>query len=97
MGVVDRGELIKALKKKGFTEEHGTNHDKFCFRWNGKNRFHTLISRGTESKDLRDRIAGLIAKQMYLTNGEFKEFVECTLTAEGYVKLLKNRLIIEPD
>lgn len=84
-----------ALRRKGFQSERNTTDKVFYFYYRGlKTHVFTKISHG-RSEEIRDKLAGLIKRQMFLeTSRQLKEFVDCDLTEEGYIALLASQSII---
>ena len=79
-------DVKKSLKFKGF-EEHSRDHFYYFFIYNGKkSQINTKISHGETEID--DRNCSSMAKQIKLTNQQFKNFVECSLTEEAYLAVL---------
>lgn len=90
---IKRARLVKALGAKGFRADGGTGHDKYRLFIDGKrSSVMTLLSRGTQYQDLGDSLVGKIARQMYLDKAELMDFVECSLSGEGYLQLIRDRL-----
>lgn len=85
--------MRKIIVKKGFGKDPKTNHD-FYFhhfsdgRASGK---FTFFSRGTSERELSVNRQNDIAKQMGLQLPEFREFMECSLTLEGYNEILSRK------
>jgi len=88
--------LIKsALESKGFEMDtcgHNRDHDFFLHYVNNKKTgIRTFLSRGVKYKEYSDDLLSQVAKQLRLKRKELDEFIECPLTQEGYVTLLKER------
>ncbi len=96
MGPFAARDVAGALIRKGF-EARESHHTFFHLKHNGKDvGVSTKISHGE-----REIGVGLVKRmraQMRLaTNADFGRFVECNLTHEDYVALLKAQGIIPPD
>ena len=90
----DRSDIQKALLAKGFTERDN-DHYYYHFRYEGKiTPIFTKISKGTAYKTIQRKLLGLMSKQLKLTNQEFLDLVDCTLTMERYIQLLKDRKVL---
>jgi hypothetical protein len=76
----------RALKAKGFHEEDRDHHYYFLQHQGKLTPIHTKISHG--ETDLYDGLCSQMARQMRLTTAQFRQFVDCTLTSEGYVGTL---------
>jgi len=90
-------DIQKALKKKGFQKKEGGRHTKYILYVNGKKtRVITVFSRGRNKKELGDDLIKRIMKQLHFNNEEdkFRDFVECPLTYEDYLELLREKGII---
>ena len=89
-------DVATALTNKGF-ERRETHHTYFHFRHQGKDvGITTKISQG--EREIGIGLAKRMRTQMKLqSNAEFGEFVECSLTREQYVLILKKQGIIPPD
>jgi hypothetical protein len=76
-----------ALKSKGFREAPKRDHKYFFFYRNGKKtNICTKISHG--DTEIHDKNCSSMAKQIKLNNAQFREFVDCPLTEEKYLKIL---------
>jgi predicted RNA binding protein YcfA (HicA-like mRNA interferase family) len=89
-------EVDAALLRKGFVKRQG-DHSYYHFKYRGRDiGVSTKISHGEKEIGL-----GLIKRmraQMRLeTNADFALFVECPLTLEQYVALLKRLHIVDDD
>jgi hypothetical protein len=85
--VIPRADLESALKKKGFTLETGKDHRVYrVYRDGKKTSIATKISLGTGYKDYSTSLVAMVAKQMRITAGELREFVECTMSAAQYAE-----------
>jgi hypothetical protein len=78
-----------ALLKKGFKDADKKNpdHDFYFFYHNGKKtNIFTKISHG--EREIGDPNCSNMAKQMRLTNRQFKDFVSCPMELQHYVQHL---------
>ena len=90
-------DIQKALEKKGFQKKEGKRHMKYILHVNGKKkRVLTIFSRGRDKKKLGDDLIRRIMKQLHFDNDKdkFRDFVECPLTYEDYLELLREKGII---
>jgi hypothetical protein len=92
MAVIDAKKALTNLKKKGFLEVTG-DHKFLIFHYNGKEILHTKISHG--AKDLDDYLIKRMALQCNLDKNDFKKLVECPLSKEKYIELLKEKGLIK--
>ena len=88
---LDKKDIESGLPKKGFIKEQGKKHIKFFYYdKNGeKTSVITVMSRGSY-KEIGDRVVSDMAKQCRLSNGEFVDLVECSLSHEDYDQHLRN-------
>jgi len=87
-------EVRKSLKKKGF-KEHSDNDHIYLWYYNQDKitKIKTKVSHN--GQDINDSLIGLMAKQTQLSNTRFKELVQCTLSKEGYKKILLDKSLIQ--
>lgn len=95
---LQRRDVESALVKKGFVHTEGANHGQFRLHVAGKRtEFATSLSRGTNYRELSDDLVSKIAGQVGLQKREFVSLVECTLSAAGYLKLLRDQKKLDGD
>jgi len=81
-----RRELESALTKKGFRLEN-THHRKYRLYVDElKTSVSTKVSHG--HKQVGEKLLGLMARQMHLTNADFGRFVDCPMARADYIALL---------
>jgi hypothetical protein len=89
-----------ALLKKGFAEEEYGDHKKLRLyvdgertrihtRYTGRLRYRTVNSHGARECD--NYILGQMALHLRLSRAQLDDLVDCTMSAEEYVKLLRER------
>ena len=93
MGSLLARDVSAALVKKGF-EKRESHHTYFHFKYEGRDvGVNTKISQG--EKEIRDTLITLMRRQLRLeTTAQFREFVECPLTLQKYLDILKGRGVI---
>jgi len=85
----DAKQVAANLKRKGFTPDEG-DHTFYRLFVDGKNTgIRTKISHG--EKEIHDGLLGQMAKQTKLVKKEFLELVDCPLTLDQYLELLRER------
>ncbi len=86
-------EMKKVIANKGFEKEERTKHDFYLHHFPDGRRSgkYTFFSRGTSERELSIKRQNEIAKQMGLQLGEFKDFMACTMTLEGYNEVLHGK------
>lgn len=87
--LLNKKKTLSNLKKKGFTDSVNRSGDHLYldFFHEGKLILHTKVSHGS-NKDIDDYLIKQMSVQCKLTKLQFKEFAECTLSAEQYVEIL---------
>lgn len=77
------------LLRKGFQQREG-DHSFFRLYVDGKKtRVGTKISHG--EKEIQDGLLGQMARDTKLVKHEFLDLVDCPMTAQRYVELLRER------
>lgn len=81
-------DVRSALTNKfGFAEDRSGKHPKYVLRVCGKIAVVTMLSHSGD--DIRDQLANKIARQMFLKLKDFKQAVQCPLTLERYLEILR--------
>jgi hypothetical protein len=78
-----RDEVESGLKRKGF-EPSDNDHSYFTLYIEGKKEASTHISLG-DNFDVRADEIGFMAKQLGISNQDFRDLVNCPLSTEGYI------------
>lgn len=95
---LEREDIRDALTSKGFVEDKKngrTDHDFYTLECDGLIRpISTKLSRGTAYRTYTDRLLPKVYKQMKITKPQLTQFVDCHLTASGYVKLLRDQGLV---
>ena len=85
-------DIQSALLKKGFREDNRDHHFYFLWVGNKKSSVRTKISHGIEEYGIE--LLKRVSEQLHLTNKELNDLLDCPLTLEGYVRLLRQRKIV---
>lgn len=88
----DRKNIKKALCAKGFIEE---NNDHYFYTFVYRNKItpiFTKLSKGSDYKTIRQGLLSLMSKQLKLSNKEFLDFIDCNLTLDKYIEIMKTRI-----
>lgn len=89
-----RKKIVGALEKKGFGEDRaGSDHKWFRFYIDDKKTpILTKVSHGSRKyRELGDDLVQKMARQIKLTVPQFREFVNCDLSEDGYIALLRKQ------
>ena len=81
-------KVLAALENKGMEPQSG-DHYFFRMKVEGVTQLVTKVSHGT--KEITEYHAGLMSRQCVLQLKEFWELIDCPLTAEKWVRLIKER------
>ena len=93
-----RGKIHRSLLNKGFVEEIKTKHLRYRFYHNNERTdIHTTVSRGTDNYDISDALLSEMAKQCYLSGGNFRRLIECSVSENDYYNLVKERIVAPKD
>jgi hypothetical protein len=85
--------VMAALEQKGFAKRE-SDHTYFHLWVSGKKTpIFTKVSHG--EKEIGDRLLGMMARQIKLSAKQFRDLLDCPLTAEQLIKLLKSAGHIE--
>jgi hypothetical protein len=85
----DKLDVSAALLRKGFSDRNG-DHRFFCLMVDGlKTQVTTKISHG--GKEIADNMLGVMARQAHLTGREFRDLIDCPLSEDEYLALLRDR------
>ena len=92
---LNKKKAHKNLKKKGFTDSENRSGDHLYmdFIHEGKFALYTKISHGS-TKDIGKPLIAQMATQCKLSANEFKDLVNCPLSKERYVKILKEKNVL---
>ncbi len=88
-------DIVTNLRRKGFVLIEGGQHTRLVFQHeDAKAAVSTILSRG--SKDIGKNLQARMARQLHISSGEFGKLVECELTQEGFMTVLRERGILKP-
>lgn len=85
-----RKDVMSALEKKGFIPSEG-DHTYYCYytTQNKKTIVRTKVSHS--GKDIGDLLLDRMAHQCKLTNGQFRNLVDCPLSRDQYESILRDK------
>ncbi len=82
------------LLQKGFVQPGG-DHAYFHFFVDGKKTsVYTKVSHG--EREIHDGLLAAMARQVRLPRKQFNDLIDCPLSSEQYVQLLRRQGVIEP-
>ena len=85
-------EIKEGLTKKGFIAVQ-RDHTYLFFSVEGqKSSIHTKISHG--NKEYSDNILSLVARQLHISSKQLDDLLDCPLSYERYLSMLKEKNII---
>ncbi len=79
--------VVAALKKKGFLPSN-SHHVMFLYQKKDGTLSGIRTRVSHNSGDINDYLIGQMAKQCNLSKEDFKNFVDCRLSRDGYEKLV---------
>jgi len=93
MSPLPRRKIEKAFRQKGLVGEEAADHRKWILLHEGKyTAIFTKVSRSPKHKVIDDSNLGRMSKQLkFRMLRHFKDFVECPVTQEMYLELLKEQ------
>ncbi len=97
MAARDRSDIATSLLRKGFVlSGRKRDHDFYIFEHQVGQTIpvYTKLSRGSGYKSYGSSLLGLMAKQLNLTTAELLDLIDCPLTRERYLAILKERKVI---
>ncbi len=80
-------ELLQSKFRFTVMEHHDPNHTWLQLRIDGLPTITTKVEHHTQ--DIRDKLAGAMAKQLHVRNAFFSEMFSCTKDAVAYVKQVR--------
>lgn len=85
------GDVRKALKKKGFSEEKDRDHVYLRLYYQGKKTsLYTKCSHGKDGDDVGDKIVSAMKLQLGLENRrQVADLVNCPMTETSYLEIQK--------
>jgi predicted RNA binding protein YcfA (HicA-like mRNA interferase family) len=90
----DSKEVSAGLQKKGFAAREG-DHTFYHLIVNGKKTvINTKISHG--EKEIGDKLLGMMARQLRLSRRDFLNLVDCPLSLDEYLLVLRQAGHIDP-
>ena len=86
MPSLSNGETRRQLSRKfNFTDVGGTRHDSFELRIG--NSLVATVDVERHRNDIRDGLISLMARQLGVGSRQFREMIQCTMSAEAFLKL----------
>lgn len=92
MAILKTNQIDKALTKKGF-EARPKDHNFYYYINDGKKT--NIFTKNSHSKnEVNDFLIGKMASQLHLNKEQFKELIQCTLSAEKYKEILREKKLL---
>jgi hypothetical protein len=91
MRVCKRTEVEAALVRKGFLLDPDRDHKFYSFIRDGKCVARTKVSHGSKHRDLTRELLSCMARQCHLTNSDFLQLIECTMSQQQYETELRRQ------
>ena len=92
---LDRRDIERSLKRKGFSEEEDRDHRFYFFQHNGqKTAQWTKVSTGSKYRTIGDKLIAKMCRQVNLSKSEFHDLISCTLSGARYLALLQEKGLV---
>lgn len=91
----EREDVEAALLKKGFKYKGGDHRFYFFEHKNQTTAIFTKVSHGSKYKTIDDSLLSKMARQVKLTNKQFKQLVDCPFKKKDYINHLKSLGLIK--
>ena len=91
--VRDAKKTEQSLLKKGFIKIQGAKHIHYVFVCKGNEICKTFMSRNEQ--DIGDHLIGQMSKQLCIGKKEFIGLIDCPLSEEDYIKILKGKDLLK--
>lgn len=89
---LERTLIRENLPRKGFHETDSRSHIFYHLYHNGKKtHIRTQVSRGSKYKVLSSNLVSAMARQCKLTSRSFCDLVECHLSGDDYIAILRDQ------
>lgn len=95
MASIQRLDIERALKKKGFSPRKG-DHRFYSLKVDGRETsVRTKISTGSGYDTYNDDLLGKLKRQLHLASSDdLRDFINCPMTQEAYIQGLRRQRII---
>ena len=88
MTVLKIKDIISSMTKKGFKLDVDGKHKRLIYMHNGK--ISSIVTHYSHSSDqIGDFLIRKMADQIKISKKQFLQLIECTLSADGYLQLVK--------
>ncbi len=89
-----RKSIEKGLRRKGFRKEVAKKKHEYLWFFHDGNKVEGVFiywSRGSGSKEIRNDLLGLMAKEAQLMTSQFLALVDCDMSEVQYTEILRAR------
>jgi len=91
--VMNPRKIRQNLLKKGFAEIQKTKHIYYVFEIDGiRTDVQTFMSRNNQ--EIGNELISEMKNQLYLDKQEFIDLIDCRLSEEGYIKILRSKNLL---
>lgn len=85
---LERRDVLRGLRKKGFAKDNGANHIVLHHTVDGRDTGVVVtVSRGSKYKTLGHPFVKGMAAQSLLSTKQFRKLVSCELSQEDYARI----------
>jgi trans-2-enoyl-CoA reductase len=90
---MDPRKVHQNLLKKGFAEIQKTKHLYYVFEFGEiRTDIQTFVSRNKQ--EIGNELISEMKDQLHLTKKEFIDLIDCNLSEEDYIKILKDKNLL---
>lgn len=82
-------KIRSALTGKGFERSEGGPHEMYSMRVDGKIVVSTNMSRGSSHEEIGKKLLSQMAKQLHMSNRQFRDYLDCKYSYEDYYNYIK--------
>lgn len=83
----DAIDIIRGLNQKGFFQAEGDHHFFRLYIEGKKQIIRTKVSHGV--REIGDNLLGTMARQIGLSRRDFLQLIDCPLSLDRYVEILR--------
>src|SRR5438093_10128989 len=96
---IERSQIERSLRQKGFVSQEKTKHLYFHHELNGKRSgISTFVSRGSNYRTYDNSLISAIKRHLRLdSTSDTKQVLECPMTAEQYNEKLRSKGLLQEE
>ena len=91
IGAISKSKFRRVLRSLGFVEDESRDHVYLEYYYRGKKIAETKVSHGGDHDISKRLLSYILRDQIHLTKKEFENAINCELSAEDYLIILKKK------